>query len=228
MFQIWSKRNTNIASVFIIIFGAFLQSCAFFGDGPHYLENFSGCTYGNFIGTNIAVTKVIFFGYQIYFFKITLKTQGVTAGITAITCITFSIATIVKLNILRRNGTISQQHKREIPLLGKNKDLILKKFSVYSVTLTSLETILAVAYVVNDQALLTGGNIFNQIYGWTVFLYMLAPSILLFVTRLNWYFEKNRSFFSKNVRYCYLSFYLPKKWSYKWNSSQVISLPTTS
>ena len=124
MFKIWSKRNTNIVSVLIIILGAFLQSWVLFGDGPHYLDNFSGCTYGNFIGTNIAVSKVIFFGYQIYFFKVSSKTQGVTAGITAITCISLSIATIVKLNLLRRNGTISQQHKREIPLLGKNKDLI--------------------------------------------------------------------------------------------------------
>ena len=97
------------------------------GDNPHYLDNFSGCTYGNFIGTNIVVTKVIFFVYQIYlFFKVTLKTQGVTAGITAITCISLSIATMIKLNLLRRNGTISQQHKREIPLLGKNKNLIFK------------------------------------------------------------------------------------------------------
>jgi hypothetical protein len=164
--------------------GAFLQSCAFFGDGSYYLNNFSGCSYGNFIGTNIPISKVIFFGYQIYFFKVSSKTQGVTAGITAITCISLSIATIIKLNRLRRNGTISQQHKREIPLLGKNKDLILiKKFSVYSVTLTSLEAILAVTYIMNDQALLTGGNIFNQIYGWTIFLYMLAPPILLFLTR---------------------------------------------
>ena len=128
IFKIWSKRNTNIVSVFVIILGAFLQSSALFGDNPHYLDNFSGCTYGNFIGTNIPVNKVIFFGYQIYFFKVSSKTQGVTAGITAITCISLSIATIVKLNLLRRNGTISQQHKREIPLLGKNKDLFLKRF----------------------------------------------------------------------------------------------------
>ena len=106
-----------------------------------------------------------------------------TAGITAIICTILSIATIIKFNQLRRNGTISQQHKREIPLLGKNKDLIFKNISVYSVTLTSLETILAVSYVMNDQALLTGGNIFNQIYGYTAFLYLLAPSILLFLTR---------------------------------------------
>ena len=47
--------------------------------------------------------------------------------------------------------------------------------------LTSLETILAVTYIINDQALLTGGKISDQIYAWTVFLYMLAPSILLFL-----------------------------------------------
>jgi hypothetical protein len=186
LFKIWSKRNSNIVSVFIIILGAFLQSWVLFGDGPHYLDNFSGCTFGNFIGTDIIVTKVTFFVYQIYLFifKITVKTQGMTAGITAIICIILSISTIIKFNQLRRNGTISQQHKREIPLLGKNKALIKKKFfSVYSVTLTSLETILALAYFINDQVLLTGGNIFNQIYGWTVFLYLLAPSILLFLTR---------------------------------------------
>ena len=67
-FKIWSKRNTNIVSAFIIILGAFLQSWALLGDDPHYLDNFSGCSYGNFIGTNIAVTKVIFFDHQIYFF----------------------------------------------------------------------------------------------------------------------------------------------------------------
>ena len=168
----------------MIFLGAFLQSWVLLGDGPHYLDNFSGCTYGNFIGTNIVVTKVIFFDHQIYFFfKVTSKTQGMTTGLTAIICITLTIATIIKLNLLRRNGTISQQHKREIPLLGKNKDLIFKNISVYSVTLTSLETILAVSYIIHEEALVTGGNIFNQIYAWTVFLYLLAPSILLFFTR---------------------------------------------
>lgn len=133
-------------------------------------------------------------------FKASSIVQSVTIQATAIICFVLSMLTIVKLNLLAKNGVIPPQMKRDIPLLGLIR--ILKKNQktlVYSLILNTEEILLAVCYFVNTNTLFSGGNILNLMYSWGIFVYLVLPSFLLFLTRY-FLFIKERREYLKNIK----------------------------
>jgi hypothetical protein len=65
-------------------------------------------------------------------------------------------------------------------------DIFEKKFFflVYSSILTFEMVIMGFCYTANKPSNLTGGdNFFSITFSWAIFLYLLSPSVLLFLTR---------------------------------------------
>uniref|UniRef100_A0A914DR11 Uncharacterized protein n=1 Tax=Acrobeloides nanus TaxID=290746 RepID=A0A914DR11_9BILA len=101
--DIWSKRNTALVIGFCLTLAFILQSHVFLATDPKYTSGFGGCFYG-FIGD---------FNLDAY----ASKTQSATVEFTAVFCTVLLFLTLIKLNMLYRQGAISSQQKKDLPLL---------------------------------------------------------------------------------------------------------------